>query len=76
MRRRPDTPNGLMEFLIVETALWAKEQGASELSLNFCALTGVASSARSWSITRSTAIVGAVRPSRMPSPSASMYWSM
>jgi lysyl-tRNA synthetase class 2 len=39
MRRRPDTPNGLMEFLIVETALWAKEQGASELSLNFCALT-------------------------------------
>ncbi|HEY3543949.1 MAG TPA: phosphatidylglycerol lysyltransferase domain-containing protein [Gaiellaceae bacterium] len=41
MRRRPDTPNGLMEFLIVETALWAKEQGASELSLNFCALTGV-----------------------------------
>jgi lysylphosphatidylglycerol synthetase-like protein (DUF2156 family) len=28
-----------MEFLIVETAQWAKEQGASELSLNFCALT-------------------------------------
>jgi lysyl-tRNA synthetase, class II len=41
MRRRPDTPNGLTEFLIVETALWAKEQGASELSLNFCALTGL-----------------------------------
>jgi lysyl-tRNA synthetase class 2 len=40
MRRRPETPNGLMEFLIVETAQWAKEQGASELSLNFCALTG------------------------------------
>ena len=39
MRRRPDTPNGLMEFLIVETALWAKEGGVSELSLNFCALT-------------------------------------
>jgi len=39
MRRRPETPNGLMEFLIVETVLWAKEQGASELSLNFCALT-------------------------------------
>jgi lysyl-tRNA synthetase class 2 len=39
MRRRRDTPNGLTEFLIVETALWAKEQGASELSLNFCALT-------------------------------------
>jgi lysyl-tRNA synthetase class 2 len=40
-RRRPDTPNGLMEFLIVETALWAKERGVSELSLNFCALTDV-----------------------------------
>jgi lysyl-tRNA synthetase class 2 len=39
MRRRSDTPNGLMEYLIVETTLWAKEQGASELSLNFCALT-------------------------------------
>jgi lysyl-tRNA synthetase, class II len=39
MRRRSDTPNGLTEFVIVETALWAKEQGASELSLNFCALT-------------------------------------
>jgi lysyl-tRNA synthetase class 2 len=39
MRRRPDTPNGLMEFLIVETALWAKEREVSELSLNFCALT-------------------------------------
>jgi len=39
MRRKRWTPNGLTEFLIVETALWAKEQGASELSLNFCALT-------------------------------------
>jgi lysyl-tRNA synthetase, class II len=39
MRRRPDTPNGLTEYLIVETTLWAKETGASELSLNFCALT-------------------------------------
>jgi lysyl-tRNA synthetase class 2 len=39
MRRSHDTPNGLMEFLIVETAQWAKEQGATELSLNFCALT-------------------------------------
>jgi len=39
MRRRPDTPNGLMEFLIVETALWARAEQVSELSLNFCALT-------------------------------------
>jgi len=41
MRRRPGTPNGLMEFLIVETALWAKANDVSELSLNFCALTDV-----------------------------------
>jgi lysyl-tRNA synthetase, class II len=39
MRRRPDAPNGLMEFLIVETLAWAGESGASELSLNFCAFT-------------------------------------
>ena len=39
MRRRPGTPNGLMEFLIVKTIAWAKERGAGELSLNFCAFT-------------------------------------
>jgi lysylphosphatidylglycerol synthetase-like protein (DUF2156 family) len=39
MRRRPQTPNGLMEFLIVETLAWAKEHGASEISLNFCVFT-------------------------------------
>ena len=39
MRRRPDTPNGLTEFLVVEALAWARENGASELSLNFCALT-------------------------------------
>jgi lysyl-tRNA synthetase class 2 len=39
MRRAPTAPNGLTEFLVVETLGWAKEQGASELSLNFCALT-------------------------------------
>ena len=38
MRRRPDTPNGLTEFLVVETLAWAKACGATELSLNFCAL--------------------------------------
>lgn len=38
MRRRGDAPNGLMEFLIVETLAWARETGAEELSLNFCAL--------------------------------------
>jgi lysyl-tRNA synthetase class 2 len=35
MRRRRDTPNGLMEFLIVETIAWAREHEVTELSLNF-----------------------------------------
>ena len=35
MRRRLDTPNGLMEFLIVEALEWGKENDVSELSLNF-----------------------------------------
>jgi lysyl-tRNA synthetase class 2 len=39
MRRRPDAPNGLTEFLVVEALAWARDTGATELSLNFCALT-------------------------------------
>jgi lysyl-tRNA synthetase, class II len=39
MRRRPDAPNGLTEFLVVEALAWARGTGATELSLNFCALT-------------------------------------
>ncbi len=35
MRRRRDSPNGLMEFLIVETIGWARREGVSEVSLNF-----------------------------------------
>jgi lysyl-tRNA synthetase class 2 len=35
MRRRRETPNGLMEFLIVETIAWAREHDVSEVSLNF-----------------------------------------
>ncbi len=35
MRRRRDTPNGLMEYLIVETIAWAKNRNVAELSLNF-----------------------------------------
>lgn len=35
MRRRRDTPNGLIEFLVVETAAWARGNAVSELSLNF-----------------------------------------
>jgi lysyl-tRNA synthetase class 2 len=35
MRRRRDTPNGLMEYLITETLAWARGQGVTEVSLNF-----------------------------------------
>ena len=35
MRRRRDTPNGLMEYLIVETVDWARAHAVTELSLNF-----------------------------------------
>ena len=35
MRRRTDTPNGLMEYLITETVAWAGEHNVTELSLNF-----------------------------------------
>src|SRR5439155_13655721 len=36
MRRRRETPNGLMEFLIAGTIAWAREAQVPELSLNFC----------------------------------------
>ncbi len=39
MRRSREAPNGLTEFLIAETLAWARETGANEVSLNFCALT-------------------------------------
>jgi lysyl-tRNA synthetase class 2 len=37
MRRDPDTPNGLMEFLVVRAIQLLGELGISELSLNFAA---------------------------------------
>jgi lysyl-tRNA synthetase class 2 len=52
MRRRPDAPNGLTEFLIVETVEWAKAEGASELSLNFCAFTDVISPERATTVSK------------------------
>ncbi len=55
MRRRPDAPNGLTEFLIVETVEWAKTEGASELSLNFCAFTDVISPERATTIPKRVA---------------------
>ena len=36
MRRRRSTPNGLMEFLIVEAIAWTRAHDAPEVSLNFC----------------------------------------
>jgi lysyl-tRNA synthetase class 2 len=35
MRRRRETPNGLMEYLLVEAIEWGKTHGVHELSLNF-----------------------------------------
>ena len=35
MRRRRETPNGLMEFLITETIAWARVENVTEVSLNF-----------------------------------------
>jgi lysylphosphatidylglycerol synthetase-like protein (DUF2156 family) len=55
MRRWPDSPNGLTEFLIVETVEWAKAEGASELSLNFCAFTDVISPERATTIPKRVA---------------------
>jgi lysyl-tRNA synthetase class 2 len=36
MRRLRETPNGLMEFLVVEALDWTRINGAPEVSLNFC----------------------------------------
>ncbi len=37
MRRDPETPNGLTEFLVVKAAELLRERGVEELSLNFAA---------------------------------------
>src|SRR5206468_9429449 len=52
MRRRPGSINGLTEFLVAELLLWAKAEGASEVSLNFCALTDFLSRERALSVPR------------------------
>jgi lysyl-tRNA synthetase, class II len=52
MRRRPDTPNGLTEFLVVQTLAWARECEATELSLNFCALADFVSPERAVTVPR------------------------
>ena len=35
MRRLPETPNGLMEFLLCETFAWGREHDVERVSLNF-----------------------------------------
>jgi lysyl-tRNA synthetase class 2 len=52
MRRRPNTPNGLTEFLIAETLAWAKKERAGEISLNFCAFTDFISEERAVTLPR------------------------
>jgi lysyl-tRNA synthetase class 2 len=47
MRRRRDTPNGLMEFLVVATIEWGKLLGVPELSLNFSVMGGILRAATS-----------------------------
>jgi lysyl-tRNA synthetase class 2 len=37
MRRLPDTPNGLMEFVLCEMFAWARAHGVERVSLNFAA---------------------------------------
>jgi lysyl-tRNA synthetase class 2 len=37
MRRDPDTPNGLMEFLVVRSIDLLRTEGIEEISLNFAA---------------------------------------
>ncbi|HEY1479062.1 MAG TPA: phosphatidylglycerol lysyltransferase domain-containing protein [Gaiellales bacterium] len=41
MRRLPETPNGLNEFLICETLAWARARGYRSVSLNFAAFAAV-----------------------------------
>jgi phosphatidylglycerol lysyltransferase len=42
MRRRPDSPNGLMEFLVISAAEIYRRRGSSRLSLNFATLSNAA----------------------------------
>lgn len=41
MRRLPDTPNGLTEFLVCRTVDWAHTRGVERISLNFAAFGGL-----------------------------------
>jgi lysyl-tRNA synthetase class 2 len=59
MRRCPDTPNGLMEFLIVETLAWARDREVSEISLNFCVFSDfLGRELRGWQAVARRALLG------------------
>lgn len=47
MRRDPDTPNGLSEFLVALSLEWFREHGIDRVSLNFAAFGGVLRAPRS-----------------------------
>ncbi len=48
MRRDPDTPNGLTEFLVVRAIELLRERGVEEISLNFAAFARWMHSPRQW----------------------------
>jgi lysyl-tRNA synthetase class 2 len=48
MRREPDTPNGLTEFMVVEAIDALRARGIEEISLNFAAFARFLHSPRSW----------------------------
>jgi lysyl-tRNA synthetase, class II len=48
MRRDPDTPNGLTEFLVVKAVELLRERGLSEMSLNFAAFAKWMHSPEKW----------------------------
>lgn len=41
MRYRPDAPDGVMEFLLLELMLWGKEQGYERFNLGMAPLSGI-----------------------------------
>jgi lysyl-tRNA synthetase class 2 len=61
MRRRPETPNGLMEFLIAETLAWGRKHDVREVSLNFCVFTDLLRPGRGWRRVARRTLLGADR---------------
>jgi lysyl-tRNA synthetase class 2 len=71
MRRDPRTPNGLTEFLVVRAAELLREQGLTELSLNFATFARWMHSPERWHervLGKLVAIGNPVLPDREPVP--------